>query len=231
VAARIASSVPHARVTLLEKNANVGGRCGSFWVEENLAGEDGNHEGLPSCASARARIVASLPPGDAPMTSLQTTTTTTTRKRYFRHERGPSLLLLPEVYRQIFVEATSPKSRAGPRKTAEDYGLKMLQCVPAYQVIFEDGDCLSVGFPAKVVEEEDTGTVDPAREEKERESRTKMDSYERNGAAKWDRYMAITAAYLDCGFPNFIEERLDLGSFPNFFGPIVQGFWKGERNA
>jgi hypothetical protein len=47
-------------------------------------------------------------------------------------------------------------------------------------------------------------------------SRNKMDSYEVNGSQKWDEYMEITSAYLDCGLPNFIEERLDLGSFPNF---------------
>jgi phytoene desaturase (3,4-didehydrolycopene-forming) len=43
-----------------------------------------------------------------------------------------------------------------------------------------------------------------------------MNSYEANGAQKWDKYMQSTAAFLDCGLPNFIEERLDLQSFPAF---------------
>jgi NAD(P)-binding Rossmann-like domain len=54
------NSVVH--VTILEKNANVGGRCGSFLVPH---------------------------PND-------------NNTLIFRHERGPSLLLLPQIYRELF---------------------------------------------------------------------------------------------------------------------------------
>ncbi|KAL3938415.1 MAG: hypothetical protein SGARI_001751, partial [Bacillariaceae sp.] len=163
VAARIAANNcggdgdNNTKVTILEKNAQIGGRCGSFFVD------------VPS-----GRI---------------------------RHERGPSLLLLPDVYRQLFTETTG--------KTAEDYGLEMKQCVPAYQVVFEDGERISVGYPRKADDDE-------SLMQEEQESRKMMDSWEPNGAEKWDEYMTITSAYLDCGLPNFIEERLDLASFPNF---------------
>jgi hypothetical protein len=95
-------------------------------------------------------------------------------------------------------------------KSAEEYGLVMVQRVPAYQVVFDDRDRISVGFPAKAVAE------DSSIRREEAEARAKMNSYEPNGAEKWNEYMAITSAYLDCGLPNFIEERLDLASFPNF---------------
>jgi phytoene dehydrogenase-like protein len=90
----------------------------------------------------------------------------------------------------------------------------MTQCAPAYQVIFEDGDCIELGFP--------TGTMN----ERNQQSRLKMNSYEPNGAIKWDDYMRTMAAYLDCGLPNFIEERLDLASFPAF---VIEALRDGAR--
>lgn len=58
------------------------------------------------------------------------------------------------------------------------------------------------------------------------ESRKKMDSYEPNGAKKWDEYMMATSAFLDAGLSNFIEERLDLASFPNFIKEALRDFGK-----
>lgn len=154
VAARIAAS-GSAKVTIIEKNSFLGGRCGSF--------------------------------------ETQTTVGT------FRHERGPSLLLLPDVYRSLFEETT--------QKQPEHYGLKMINCIPAYQVVFEDGSRIDLGFPRK------NGEPMSSAELKSRET---MDAFEEDGATKWDEYMRATSAFLDCGLPNFIEERLDLLSFPNF---------------
>jgi len=158
VAARIANY--NNRVTLLEKNSGIGGRCGSFWVE-------------------------------------------TDDKKRFRHEQGPSLLLLPQVYRDVFSEVSMNT------KMAVDYGLEMVQCSPAYQVVFDDGDRISVGFP-----KDDKN--DKTFSEEETKSRAQMDAYEAEGASKWDDYLAITEAYLDAGLPNFIEEKLDLLSLPKF---------------
>ena len=165
IASRIASSFP-CRVTLLEKNEIVGGRCGSF--ETNIKG------------------VGS-----------------------FRHERGPSLLLLPDVYREVFRECSN--------LNAEDCGLKMRQCTPAYQVVFDDGDSINVGFPR---------FPGQAMSSDEKDSRDKMDSFETGGAKKWDQYMQMTSAFLDCGLPNFIEERLDLASFPSFLVEALKDFAK-----
>ena len=57
----------------------------------------------------------------------------------FRHERGPSLLLLEEEYKRIFADCSN--------KTTQSYGLEMKKYIPAYQVVFEDGDTISLGFP------------------------------------------------------------------------------------
>jgi phytoene dehydrogenase-like protein len=174
VAARIASSNNQCQVTVIEKNLQVGGRCGSF------------------------------------ETTIQNVGT-------FRHERGPSLLLLPDVYRDVFRDCSS--------LPAEDYGLTMSQCIPAYQVVFEDGDSINVGFPRR---EDDTINNNAAilMSSEERKSRAIMDSYEHDGATKWDEYMRATSAFLDCGLPNFIEQRLDLLSFPNFLIEALRDYAK-----
>lgn len=125
----------------------------------------------------------------------------------FRHEHGPSLLLLPQIYRDLFSDTGMG--------TAHDYGLDMLQCVPAYQVVFDDGDRIDIGFPAG-----------HGKAELERISRSKMDSFEPNGAKKWDRYMQVCEAFLDCGLPNFIEEKFDLASFPAFFRAALEDWGK-----
>lgn len=170
-AARIASEQKNAKITLLEKNDRIGGRCGSFWVDPENSGDP--------------------------------------EKMLFRHEEGPSLLLLQRFYQEVFLETTMSS------KTASDYGLDMVQCAPAYQIVFDDGDRIPIGFPE--------GHNDP---QAEASSRAQMDSYEPNGAQKWDDYMATTVAYLDAGLPNFIEEKLDLGSLPEFLVRSLQGFGK-----
>jgi len=43
-----------------------------------------------------------------------------------------------------------------------------------------------------------------------------------DGATKWDSYMRATAAFLDCGLPNFIEEKLDLVTLPAFILEAVK---------
>jgi phytoene desaturase (3,4-didehydrolycopene-forming) len=176
VAARIASEKSGAKVTLLEKNSDIGGRCGSFWVD---------------------------PEHDTNTKSAETATKgSSTNTNLFRHEQGPSLLLLKSVYEDVFRETTASK-------TARDYGLEIVPCAPAYQIVFDDGDRITAGFP------KDSCSSSSIKQE-ESKSRAKMDAYESEGAAKWDDYMAITAAYLDAGLPNFIQEKLDLGSLPNF---------------
>ena len=51
-----------------------------------------------------------------------------------------------------------------------------------------------------------------------------MDTYEVDGSKKWDDYMTITSAYLNAGLPNFIEERLDLTTLPEFLIQSLKNF-------
>jgi len=128
----------------------------------------------------------------------------------FRHERGPSLLLLKDEYEQLFKDC----NKNG--KSATSYGLDMKQCIPAYQVVFEDGDTISIGFPRSKCAH--GLSLDEIKDIQilEQESIQKFNKLEPNGFDKWMDYLDTCAAYLDCGLPNFIEERLDLPSFPAF---------------
>lgn len=129
----------------------------------------------------------------------------------FRHERGASLLLLPHIYNQLFEDCSA---------RPEDFGLDIRPCVPAYQVVFDDGDRLDVGFP------ESSCAADASVQEQYMESRRKMDRLEPNGASNWDDYQRACSAFLDCGLPNFIEERLDILSFPAFLIEALRDFGK-----
>jgi phytoene dehydrogenase-like protein len=149
------------KVTVLEKNDEVGGRCGSFFVDV---------------------------PG----------------RGTFRHERGPSLLLLPDAYRELFQECGSSMAQCG---------LELRECSPAYQVVFDDGDRVNLGFRRTCTQKESNT---PDYSEMEIESRRALDVMEPNGAEKWDEYLRTCEAYLECGLPNFIEQRLDLASLPEF---------------
>ena len=131
------------------------------------------------------------------------------QKEAFRHERGPSLLLLPRFYRELFQDCC----RGREKSTPEDYGLLMKACIPAYQVVWNDGDRIDVGFPRS-----------STRSDAELASRRKMDEIEHEGSKKWDAYMEVCKAFLDCGLPNFIEERLDLSSFPAFLQESLKDF-------
>ena len=139
----------------------------------------------------------------------------------FRHERGPSLLLLKDVYESLFADCcggtTTVGSQSNQPTTVQqimaNFGLEIRQCLPAYQVVFDDGDCLEVGFPKVPTTPSSSSLLLQQREE---QSRQQMNTYETNGATKWDEYLNTAAAFLDCGLPNFIQERLDLSSFPTF---------------
>lgn len=180
VASRIKARLEnHVQVTILERNARVGGRCGSFTVN------------LP-----RSRCFPSNREENEPNQVLS-----------FRHEYGPSLLLLPHVYEELFTDC---------RSTPETHGLQWKRCAPAYQCVFEDGDRILVGYPENC----DEFKTEIA------ESRRRMNTWEPDGANKWDSYMRACEAFLDCGLPNFIEENIDIGSFPPFIRESLRDFGK-----
>lgn len=139
----------------------------------------------------------------------------------FRHERGPSLLLLKNVYQELFADChrkmneESTWENSSDESIMKDYGLEIRQCLPAYRVVFEDGDTIQLGFP-------NSGANSDYLKELEENSRKKMDQYEDNGSKKWDGYMRACSAFLSCGLPNFIEEKIDLTSFPAFIAESLR---------
>ena len=149
----------------------------------------------------------------------------------FRHERGPSLLLLKNEYEKLFEDCiqfiNDYQDKTSSSSICEEFGLKIEQCIPAYQVVFEDGDKLNLGFPKCLSSSE----ISPLHlQNMEKKSRDKMNALEKNGADKWDAYMNATSAFLDCGLPNFIEERLDLFSFPAFIKEALKDGLKVSFN-
>ena len=157
-------------------------------------------------------------------------------KGAFRHERGPSLLLLKEEYERLFedcgkrtVTSTNSNDERSTTQTAtaaEAYGLHMKQCIPAYQVVFDDGDAISVGFPRSKCQS--NLSIEEIKEIQllEQESIAKLNELEPNGFEKWQDYLNTCAAFLDCGLPNFIEERLDVTTLPAF---LVEALKDGAK--
>jgi phytoene desaturase (3,4-didehydrolycopene-forming) len=186
IASRIKASLgDKVKVTILERNERIGGRCGSFTVtipKSDSSRNSKNHGG------------SETDDDDNKMLS-------------FRHEHGPSLLLLPQIYEELFLDCNT---------TAQACGLNWIRCAPAYQCVFDDGDCISIGYPE--------GNNQFVKEIQE--SRDKMDTWEADGSKQWDAYMQACEAYLDCGLPNFIEGRLDLKSFPSFLREALRDFGK-----
>ena len=145
----------------------------------------------------------------------------------FRHERGPSLLLLKDEYESLFAECTKAETTQNQKNSAaKAYGLDMKQCVPAYQVVFEDGDTILTGFPRSKCNE--GLSLDEIKDIQilEQESINKFNLLENNGFQKWQKYLDTCAAFLDCGLPNFIESKLDLGSFPKI---LVESLKEGGK--
>ena len=192
-AARIKSTSPtNTDVIILEKNSRekVGGRCGSFDVTIDDDDNNNNNNKGGGCMT-------------------------------FRHERGPSLLLLKDEYEQLFQDCGKRKVTSMTTTTvAQEYGLQMKQCIPAYQVVFDDGETISVGFPRSKCNNNNNNNLSLEQIKQiqilEQETISKIDNLEPNGFDKWSSYLNTCAAFLDCGLPNFIEERLDVSTLPAF---------------
>ena len=133
----------------------------------------------------------------------------------FRHERGPSLLLLRDEYEKLFDDCGMRSSSSSSHSSsANAYGLDMRRCVPAYRVIFDDGDVVSLGYPKRSSPSSDA--VEEGMEASEMDSMNKLNSFESHGYEKWMDYLDTCASYLDCGLPNFIEGKMDPRTLPNF---------------
>jgi len=132
----------------------------------------------------------------------------------FRHERGPSLLLLKDEYESLFADCATTYDTSN---AAEKYGLLMKQCIPAYQVVFDDGEKVDLGFPRSKCVGESLSIEDVKQiQQAEQKSIQQLNSIEHDGFQKWQDYLDTCSAFLDCGLPNFIEEKLDLVTLPKF---------------
>ena len=122
--------------------------------------------------------------------------------RRYRFETGPSLLLLPSVYREALASlGLDPNEH-----------LRLARCAPSYGVHFADGlpSPLEIGGNAA----------------SEATLRENMESVEPGSYTAYQDYLAAARANLDAGLPIFIRERLgtpELAKLPKFLGAALLG--------
>ncbi|CAN0408257.1 unnamed protein product, partial [Laminaria digitata] len=105
----------------------------------------------------------------------------------FRFDTGPSLLLLPETYRETFRELGCD---------SDDF-FEMRRVAPTYKIYFDDGDSVDLG--------DDTEAL-----------RRQLDAIETGGFDKYQAYLDGAQVNLEIGLPNFIEEKFDPSRLPEF---------------
>ena len=64
--------------------------------------------------------------------------------------------------------------------------MQRILCAPAYQVVFDDGEAIQLGFPTGVTR---MNNLEVDLQILEEISRQKMNEYESHGSEKWDNYM------------------------------------------
>ena len=122
--------------------------------------------------------------------------------RNFRFETGPSLLLLPSIYREAL-------SSVG---LDPDEHLRLARCRPSYAVHFGDGlpSPLEIGGDAQ----------------SEESLRAAMEAVEPGAYRAYSDYLAAARANLASGLPIFIGERLgpeELSTLPDFLVAALLG--------
>lgn len=106
----------------------------------------------------------------------------------FRFDTGPSLLLLPDTYRETFEDVGY---------SSDDF-FEMRRVSPTtYKVYFSDGDEVEIC-------------------DDEAEMREQMDRLEPRGFEKYQAYLNRAQLNLEVGLPNFIEEKLTTNRLPEF---------------
>ncbi|CBJ25802.1 conserved unknown protein [Ectocarpus siliculosus] len=105
----------------------------------------------------------------------------------FRFDTGPSLLLLPETYRETFAELGRDS----------DEFFEMRRVSPTYKVYFDDGESVDLS-------------------DDEEDLRRQMDRLEDGGFDKYKAYLDGAQLNLEVGLPNFIEEKFTPGRLPEF---------------
>ena len=121
--------------------------------------------------------------------------------RKYRFETGPSLLLLPSIYREA-LESVGADAGA----------LDLARCNPSYAVHFDDGlpTPLEIGGDAAC----------------ERKLREQMDGVEPGAYAAYTQYLESARANLASGLPIFIKEQFDgasLSTLPRFLQSALLG--------
>ena len=110
-----------------------------------------------------------------------------------RFELGPSLLLLPDVYRETF--------KALGMDLDKEIDIKRVD--PTYKAYFEDGDSL-------VLDQRDAGFE------------AALERIEEGSYQKYLEYMKSAEINLEGGWPNFIEERFTPELLPKFLANALQ---------
>eukprot|EP00904_Undaria_pinnatifida_P006680 jgi/Undpi1/3141/HiC_scaffold_15.g06515.m1 len=105
----------------------------------------------------------------------------------FRFDTGPSLLLLPETYRETFSDLG---------RNSDDF-FEMRRVAPTYKVYFDDGESVDLG--------DDTEDL-----------RRQLDGIESGGFEKYQAYLDGAQLNLEVGLPNFIEEKFTPSRLPEF---------------
>ncbi|CAM9289030.1 unnamed protein product, partial [Heterosigma akashiwo] len=121
----------------------------------------------------------------------------------YRFETGPSLMLLPGVYREAF-------AALGAR--LEDHVAEIVRVDPCYSIFFEeDGDVVRLCGDSKMME-------------------AQLEALEPGSYQNYCRYLDAAQANLDAGLPNFIRGKLSISGFDRFIGNVFGGFFPLENH-
>jgi len=121
----------------------------------------------------------------------------------YRFETGPSLMLLPDVYRKTFSDLGFDL----------DSFVEIKRVMPAFKVHFDDGVSVTLS-------------------DDEEDMRQQLNSLETEGYEKYLRYMSSANINLDAGLPLFIQEDLATGlpKLPQFiFNALAHWPLKGHH--
>jgi phytoene desaturase len=150
----------------------------------------------------------------------------------FRFDVGPSLLLLPSVYRKTF-------AMLGEDLDTNASGVELLKVDPLYRCFFEDGTEFDIPTNLqemrstiyKLLEEEEPFSPTPSDNQAQEKSSRKKKDHEEDTDTKplhlykqLEKYLSISSDFLAFGLPAVIEERPDWSLLPAFLGACFRSF-------
>lgn len=132
----------------------------------------------------------------------------------YRFESGPSLLLLPDIYEEAFMDSQ------GADLFTNDIDIQPVKG-GRYHIFFDDGRRPMLLKPPLILRGGLEGFEHDCKE---------IDALERasgstNGEKKYAEHMLSSQRILDGGLTNLIEEKLDVTSLLGMFMEILRGNW------